>query len=83
MMRTYNPAYMSFDEASRGSLTKGKIADFVLLSQNPLTVAPDKMIDIKVLGLYLAGKKYKTRLKGALGLLFTSVCRRLFQKKFL
>ena len=83
MMRTYNPAYMSFDEATRGSLTKGKIADFVVLSQNPLTVAPEKMIDTKVLDLYLVGKKYKTRLKGALGLLLASVCRRLFEKKFL
>ncbi len=83
MMRTYNPAYMSFDEATRGSLSEGKIADFVVLSKNPLTVAPEKIIDIQVLDLYLAGKKYKTRLKGAFGLLMASVWRRLVQKKFL
>jgi predicted amidohydrolase YtcJ len=83
MMRTYNPAYMSFDEASRGSLISGKIADFVVLSENPLTIEQGRIQDINVLGLYLAGKKYIPNRKGALGLLFTSVFRILLRKKFL
>ncbi len=83
MMRTYNPAYLSFDEANRGSLTVGKIADFVLLSANPLTVEPEKIKDIGVLGLYLGGKKYQTKLKNAAGLLFDSLRRRIFRKAFI
>ncbi len=83
MMRTYNPAYLSFDEASRGSLTAGKIADFVVLSENPLTIEQARMQDIQVQGLYLAGKKYRSVQIGALGLLLASVMRRLFRKKFL
>ncbi len=83
MMRTYNPAYITFDEASRGSLTAGKIADFVVLSDNPLEVEPGKIKDIQVLGLYLGGKKYRTKLKNAAGLLLASIPRRLFKKKFI
>lgn len=83
MMRTYNPAFMSFDEESRGSLTSGKIADFVVLSENPLTIEQERIQDIGVLGLYLAGKRYKSVQRGALGLLFASVLRRLFRKKLL
>jgi predicted amidohydrolase YtcJ len=83
LMRTYNPAYMSFDEESRGSLTPGKIADFVVLSENPLTIEHGCIQDIRVLGLYLAGKKYKSARRGALGLLLASVMRGLFREKFL
>jgi predicted amidohydrolase YtcJ len=83
MMRTYNPAYMTFDEASRGSLTAGKIADFAVLSENPLTIEHGRIQEIRVLGLYLAGKKHMPTRKGALGLLFASGIRRLLRKKFL
>ena len=83
MMRTYNPAYMSFDEPVRGSLTAGKIADFAVLSGNPLTVDCSNIRDIKVLDLYLGGKKYRTKLKNAAGLLLASLYRRLLRKKFI
>ena len=83
MMRTYNPAYLSFDEKNRGSLTAGKIADFVVLSDNPLTVEPGGIKDISVLDLYLGGKRYRTKLKNAAGLLIASAYRRLFRKKFI
>ena len=33
-MCTYNTCYMSFDEAERGSMEAGKIADMVILSGN-------------------------------------------------
>lgn len=83
MMRTYNAAYLTFDEASRGSLTAGKIADFVVLSDNPLTVEPDRIRDIKVLDLYLGGKKYRTKLKNAAGMLLDSIYRRIFCRKYI
>ena len=83
MMRTYTPAYMSFDEKERGSLTAGKIADFVVLSDNPLTIAPDKIADIKVRKLYLAGEKYVTKKRGAAGLLTKATANKLFHKEFI
>jgi hypothetical protein len=83
MMRTYNSAFMTFDEVNRGSLTAGKIADFVVLSENPLEIEPEQITNVHVLDLYLAGKKYKTIRRGALRLLLASVMRRLMCKNFL
>lgn len=80
-MITYNPAYMSFDENRRGTLEVGKIADFVALSDNPLTA--EKIEDIKVRELYLAGKKYKKPASGALPLLLRSCWNKLFRKEFI
>jgi predicted amidohydrolase YtcJ len=83
MMRTYTPAYMSFDEKDRGSLTVGKIADFVVLSDNPLTVPVDQLSDIKVKTLYLQGSEYKTKLRGAASLLAKAVISKLAHKEFI
>ncbi|MCC8357096.1 MAG: amidohydrolase [Oscillospiraceae bacterium] len=80
-MITYNPAYMSFDEHERGSLTEGKIADFVVLSDDPLT-APD-IRTIQIQALYLAGKKYDGKTPGVLGLLRRSIHNRLFRRAFI
>ena len=46
---TINSAYQSFEENTRGSITKGKIADFVILDKNPLTVDKSTIKDIKIL----------------------------------
>ncbi|MBQ9687529.1 MAG: amidohydrolase family protein [Oscillospiraceae bacterium] len=59
-MCTYNGYYTSFDEAERGSLEPGKIADMVVLSANPYTVAPEQICKLKVEQLYLAGKPYES-----------------------
>ncbi len=49
-------ARASFDEDIKGSLTPGKLADFVLLDRNPLTVPPERISEIKVLRTYIGGR---------------------------
>ncbi|MFC1871122.1 amidohydrolase [Chloroflexota bacterium] len=47
-MYTTNAAYTSFEEAIKGSITPGKLADMVVLSDDPATVSPEKIKDITV-----------------------------------
>ncbi len=53
---TINAAYEYFDENLKGSLKKGKLADFVILDKNPLTINPTELKDIKVLETIKEGK---------------------------
>ncbi len=45
---TINAAYACFEEKSRGSIEVGKLADLVVLSDDPLAIPPDRIRDIKV-----------------------------------
>lgn len=58
-MCTYNGYYTSFDDKERGSLEVGKIADMVILSNNPYLVDKSNLKDIQVEQLLLAGKPYE------------------------
>ncbi len=53
---TIDAAYASFDENNKGSLTPGKLADFVVLSQNPFEIDPKELKDVKVLATYVGGR---------------------------
>jgi hypothetical protein len=43
------PAWQHFEDAQKGSIEVGKLADFVVLSDNPLAVEPDKLAELKVI----------------------------------
>jgi hypothetical protein len=50
------PAYASFTEDLLGSITPGKYADFVVLSQDIMSVAPERILDTEVLMTVLGGR---------------------------
>ena len=47
-MHILDAAWSAFDEGERGSIAPGKRADFVLLSNNPMSVPPDEIADLEV-----------------------------------
>ena len=53
---TINAAYQYGEEETKGSLTKGKKADLVILDKNPLEVDKKNLREIKVLQTYKDGK---------------------------
>ncbi len=53
---TINAAYQYGEEKTKGSLSPGKHADFVLLDQNPLTTPPADLNHISVLQTYHLGQ---------------------------
>ena len=53
---TINNAFLTFEEKEKGSLERGKLADFVILKQDILTCPEETVKDIEVAQTYLAGK---------------------------
>ena len=72
-MHTNRSACFTFDESNRGTLTAGKMTDFVVLDQDPLEITPEKIKDIKVTSSYLNGKKYEPILKSPFALALKSL----------
>jgi predicted amidohydrolase YtcJ len=53
---TMGSAYAEFQDQVKGSITPGKFADLVLLSDDVLTIDPVKVRDVKVLKTWVGGK---------------------------
>ncbi len=53
---TMGSAYAEFQENEKGSITAGKLADMVLLSDDIFSIPPEKIRDVKVLKTIVGGK---------------------------
>ena len=58
---TINNAFLMFEEAHRGSLEPGKLADFIVLDRDILTCPIDEVKDITVEATYLGGARVYVR----------------------
>jgi predicted amidohydrolase YtcJ len=58
---TINNAYLTFEENQKGSLEKGKLADFIILDRDILTCPLDEVKDIQVAATYMGGKLIYTK----------------------
>src|SRR5579862_499462 len=60
-VNTINGAYNSHEESMKGSITPGKLADFVVLSDDLFTVAHEKIKDLQIVRTAVGGNTvYKT-----------------------
>ena len=53
---TVNGAYVGFEEKAKGSLEVGKLADFIVVDRDVLSVPSDQLKDVQVLETYVGGK---------------------------
>lgn len=53
---TMGSAYAEFQEKEKGSITPGKLADMVLLSDDIFSLVPEKIRDVRVLKTFVGGK---------------------------
>ena len=54
---TIDAAWQTFEEDIKGTIEVGKLADFTILDQNPLKIAPEQIRNIQVQGVIIGGKQ--------------------------
>lgn len=79
-MHTLWAAKSSFDEAERGSLSEGKIADMVVLDKDILSLPKEEIKYINIIKVYLAGKSAGGGKGGPLSLIIKSLTGYLLRK---
>lgn len=55
------PAWQHFEESTKGSIEPGKLADFVVLSANPLEVSEDALADLQIIETIKEGESIYVR----------------------
>lgn len=53
---TSDAAWQKLEENSKGTIEDGKLADFVVLAENPLQVDPLRIKDVPILQTIVAGE---------------------------
>jgi predicted amidohydrolase YtcJ len=54
---TINAAYQHFEDNIKGSIEVGKLADLVVLSEDPLSIETKDLLKLKVIATYSHGKE--------------------------
>ena len=60
---TVNAAYASFEENIKGTIEEGKLADMIVLSEDPFKVEPERIKEINVLMTIVGGKIVYDRIR--------------------
>ena len=55
-VNTLNGAYNSHEEKDKGSITTGKLADFVMLAEDLHAIEPSKIKDVKIVQTAVGGQ---------------------------
>jgi predicted amidohydrolase YtcJ len=59
---TIHSAYAGFEEKIKGSIESGKLADLIVISDDPINIPVDRIKDIKVLMTIIDGRiVYKSK----------------------
>jgi predicted amidohydrolase YtcJ len=72
---TRNGAYAGFEENIKGALEPGKLADFIVVDRDVMTVPTDQLKEIKVLETFVGGREIYDRTAAAANRLIDKVAR--------